>query len=77
MQEVMYAILNTGARVRDTWVMGKREMLVNPAWTSAEILVEIPKRMQVESNVHKTNMDFFTKIKGVKVVDPIRNVHLN
>lgn len=74
LQEIMYAILNTGAEVRDTFVNGQREMLIKPDWTSAEILVRIPHKLRNhQSNTHTSNLDFFTKIRGVTVKDPPTN----
>lgn len=67
--DLMYAILNTGAEVSRVHVFDHRAMLVMGSWTSADILVKIPRRM-VDSNVHKTNLDFFTLIKGVSVCEP-------
>ena len=77
MQEVMYAILNTGARVQESLVVSLDAMLVKPDWTSAEVLVQIPRRMKSKSHAHASNIEFFSKIKGVVVKDPPRNYSTN
>lgn len=69
-EEIMYAILNTGARLHRSHVFDHRSMLMMGSWTSADILVEIPRRMLVKSLVHTSNLDFFSRIRGVEVVDP-------
>lgn len=72
LQDLMYAIMNTNTQVKTCWPFGKNEMLLSPHWTSAEILVRIPRRMQVKSLAHKSNLDFFRKIKGVTISEPIQ-----
>lgn len=70
MQEVMRAILITGSSIQPAQVMDYRSMLIKPDWTSVFILVKIPHRMKVQSNCHASNLEFFTKIRGVTVSDP-------
>ncbi|MBX9877661.1 MAG: hypothetical protein K2Y22_04315 [Candidatus Obscuribacterales bacterium] len=70
LSDLMYAILNTGAKIHSSHVFGRNEMLVKPDWTSAEILVQIPRMMKAKSYAHKSNIEFFEQIRGVTVCEP-------
>lgn len=76
LQEVMRALLLTNASVKVCRPYDVRTMLIKSDWTSAEMLVYIPRRMLPhQSNVHSSNLDFFN-IKGVRLSEP-QTVQLN
>lgn len=68
--DIMYAILNTGSMIAGSHAMSYNFMLLDSQSTSADLLVKIPRQMRVKSLVHFSNLDFFTRIKGVRVCEP-------